>query len=180
MLADRYPHLGFSWLPVCVDTGVFRDVGKKRDIDFFWIGRRDKALHEALIDYCAKRGLSYRYSMHEHDPPTREELSDLVSRTRYFIATPPNLTNPERTGGFAPLVPRYLGPCGGGEGHGGSVPRVGPQHYLPAGGFIRCSPDGSDLADVLDAAESDPDWEAQRVGASRSGCPRALVGAKGT
>ena len=37
MLAYRYPHLGFSWLPVCVDTGVFRDVGKKRDIDFFWI-----------------------------------------------------------------------------------------------------------------------------------------------
>ena len=37
------------------------------------------------------------------------------------------------------------------------------EHYLPAGGFIRCASDGSDLADVLDAAESDPDWEAQRV-----------------
>ena len=56
MLADRYPHLGFSWLPVCVDTGVFRDVGKKRDIDFFWIGRRDKALHEALIKLLRQAG----------------------------------------------------------------------------------------------------------------------------
>ena len=37
------------------------------------------------------------------------------------------------------------------------------EYYLPAGGFIRCASDGSDLADVLDAAESDPDWEAQRV-----------------
>jgi hypothetical protein len=164
ILAERYPQLGFSWLPVCVDTGVFRDLGRTRDIDFFWIGRRDEALHEALIAYCAERGLTYRYSMHEHDPPTREELGELVARTRYFIATPPNLTNAARTGGFAPLVPRYLeGPAGGARVMGVPCLESDLEYYLPAGGFIRCAPDGSDLADVLDAAESDPDWEAHRI-----------------
>jgi len=164
IFAERYPELGFSWLPVCVDTDVFRDRGLTRDIDFFLIGRRDAVLHQALLDYCAERGLSYRYSMHEHDPPTREELGELVARTRYFVATPPNLTNAERTGGFSPLVPRYLeGPAGGARLIGVPCLESDLAYYLPEGGFIRCSPDGSDLAQVLEAAESDPDWETHRV-----------------
>ena len=114
--------------------------------------------------YCAKRGLSYRYSIHEHDPPTREELSDLVSRTRYFIATPPNLTNPERTGGFAPLVPRYLeGPAAGARVMGVPCLKSDLEHYLPAGGFIRCSPERIRPRRRAGCPESDPDWEAQRV-----------------
>lgn len=163
-LAERYPQLGFSWLPVCVDTDVFRDLGLERDIDFFWIGRRDEALHEALLAYCARRGLSYRYSKHEHDPPTREELSQLAARTRYFVATPPNLTNAERTGGFSPLTPRYLeGPAAGARVIGIPCLESDLEYYLPGGGFIRCAPDGSDLAEVLEAAESDPDWELHRT-----------------
>ena len=163
-LRERYPDLGFVWLPVAANDDVFRDLGKKRDIYAFWMGRRHEALHEALRRYCDERGLVYRFTQGGHDPATTEELQDIAARSRYFVATPPDVNDPGRTGGFSPVTSRYLeGPSAGARviGVGGLESEM--EYYFRDGEFIACAVDGSDLAYVLDRADADPNWEERRT-----------------
>src|ERR1700730_7868456 len=60
-LRARFPGGRFEWLPFGIDTDVFDSMSQERPIFAFWMGRRYEPLHQAMIRYCADRGLEYRY-----------------------------------------------------------------------------------------------------------------------
>jgi len=156
-LSRRYPRSRFEWLPFGVDTNVFDSYDEKRPIFAFWMGRRYEPLHQALLQYCTERGLDYRY----RQPgifPTPLELGRMAGSSRYFIVTPPDLDNPARTGGFSPLVMRYLEGLAAGCRLLGVLPKSGEyESLLPLDAILQVAPDGSDLAVKLDADRGNPD-----------------------
>ena len=105
-LERRFPLAKFVWLPFGADTDIFYPRKEEKSVFAFWMGRRHEPLHQALLAYCEARGLRYVYS--NDGRFTTEELGRLTSTAEYFVATPPDLDNPERTGGFSPLVMRYF------------------------------------------------------------------------
>lgn len=163
-LVRRYPDLPFRRAPMAFNRSVFRDLELERDVYAFWMGRRHEPIHQALVEYCAARNLTYRYSRGQRDPATVAELSRLVARARYFVVTPPNLDNPERTGNYSPITTRYLEGPGGGSRLLGVIPgdRAEYDEILPNEAMVECAPDGSDLADVLERADADPLWDERR------------------
>jgi hypothetical protein len=154
-LARRYPRGRFEWLPFGVDTDVFTDDGTERDIFAYWMGRRYEPLHQALSAYCAERGLEYRQTV-GGEVTSPADLGRLVARSRYFVVTPPDLDDPARTGGFSPLVMRYLEGLAAGARLLGVLPRSGEyEALLPREAILEVAPDGSDLAARLDADRDD-------------------------
>lgn len=163
-LTAHFPAIRLSWLRVGFNQNVFHDLGVDRDIYALWIGRRHEPLHQALLEHCAQRGLVYRYSRNANDPATTEELNELVSRARYYLVTPPNLSDAARTGSYAPLTMRYVeGPAAGSRLLGVAPRRLELDAHLPAGALVEVSADGSDLANVLERADVDPSFEDTRT-----------------
>jgi Glycosyl transferases group 1 len=160
-LKERFPLGRFEWLPFGVDTAVFDTFhpgldSDKRPIFAYWMGRRHEPLHQALVKYCAERGLTYRYPQ-KGEFASPAELGRLVGSSRYFIACPPNLGSPERTGGFSPFVMRYLEGLSAGARLLGVLPGSGEyDRLLPDDAILQVAPDGSDLEEKLDADRMDP------------------------
>lgn len=151
-LARAFPRGRFEWLPFGIDTEVFDAGDGERDIFAYWMGRRYEPLHEALLRYCAERDLEYRYTIRGGEISDPKELGKLVGRSRYFVVTPPDLDNPARTGGFSPLVMRYMEGLSAGARLLGVLPRSGEyEALLPRDAVLEVEPDGSDLAVKLDA-----------------------------
>jgi hypothetical protein len=165
-LSANHGALGFRWLPMAANSDVFTDLGHDRDIYAFWLGRRHDALHEALRRHCSERNLVYRFTTGGHDPATVEELQQIAARSRYIVATPPDVNDPVRTGGYSPLTSRYIeGPLAGARSMGVAAVRPEMDYFFEDGEFVACAEDGSDLSGVLDAADSDPKWEERRTAA---------------
>lgn len=156
-LQRRFPRGRFEWLPFGIDTDVFRplpDAGG-RDIFAYWMGRRDERLHLALLRYCQDRGLEYRYTRRSGEFADPQELGAMVARCRYFVVTPPDAS---RTGGFSPLVMRYLEGLAAGARLLGVLPGSGEfEDLLPRRAICEVAADGSDLAERLDADSYDAD-----------------------
>jgi hypothetical protein len=125
------------------------------------MGRRYEPLHRALLRYCQERGLDYRYRQ-EGVFLTTGELAAIAGRSQYFVVTPPDMDNPARTGGFSPLVMRYLEGLSAGSRLLGVLPKSGEyETLLPRGAILEVAGDGSDLAAKLDADADDPTgWDA--------------------
>lgn len=151
-LSHRYPNGHFEWLPFGVDTEVFRCGSGERDIFAYWMGRRSSQLHEALLRYCREREFNYLYTRTPGELRNPQDLGDLVGRSRYFVVTPPDIDNPVRTGGFSPLVMRYLEGLAAGARLLGVRPKSGEfEDLLPPDTLCEVKADGSDLAERLDA-----------------------------
>lgn len=161
-LTRRFPRGRFEWMPFGIDTDVFFPGRDERDVFAYWMGRRYEPLHQALLSYCADRGLEYRYTQVSGEFANPRELGALVRRCRYFVVTPPDLDNPARTGGFSPFVMRYFEGLAAGARLLGVVPRSGEfQDLLPRNIICEVAPDGSDLAAKLDADLHNADgWHA--------------------
>ena len=161
-LGRRFPSGRFVWLPFGIDSDVFRPGAGDRDIFAYWMGRRHEALHRALLRYCQDRGLEYRYTPAGGEFADPNELGALVRRCRYFVVTPPDIDNPVRTGGFSPLVMRYMEGLAAGARLLGVLPKSGEfEDLLPRNAICEVASDGSDLADKLDADVDQPDgWRA--------------------
>jgi Glycosyl transferases group 1 len=154
-LTRRFPLAKFVWLPFGASTEVFYPRKEQKSIFAFWLGRRYDPLHQALLAYCETRGLRYVYS--KDGGLTTEQVGELAASSQYFVATPPDLDHPERTGGFSPLVMRYFEGLAAGTRLLGVLPRSGEyESILPTDAFCQVSPDGSDLAKVLDEDRSNP------------------------
>ena len=137
------------------------------------MGRRHEPLHRALLAYCEARGLRYVYS--NDGRFSTEELGRLTSSAQYFVATPPDLDNTRRTGGFSPLVMRYFEGLAAGTRLLGVLPRSGEyEAILPTDAFCQVSPDGSDLAQRLDEDRSNPNN--QRAVRPASSCANIIPG----
>jgi hypothetical protein len=165
-LKNIAPNRHFEWLPFAANDRVFRDLGLERDVYAFWVGRRHEPFHRALIEYCSRRGLVYEFLEPPGYPMPLDELSHLAARSRYFITLPPDLGDPLRTGGLSPMSLRYLEGAASGCRLLGASPRSGDLDVmLPPESLVECALDASDLAEVLDRADADPDFEAKRVAA---------------
>ena len=154
-LTRRFPLANFVWLPFGADTDVFYPRRQEKSVFAFWLGRRYEPLHQALLAYCEARGLRYVYP--QAGGLTTEEVGRLTSSAQYYVATPPDLDNPKRTGGFSPLLQRYFEGLAAGTRLLGVLPRSGDYELvLPTDSFCQVSPDGSDLAKRLDEDRSNP------------------------
>jgi hypothetical protein len=154
-LESRFPLTKFVWLPFGAHTDTFYPRKEQKSIFAFWMGRRHEPLHRALLAYCEQRGLRYVYS--NDGRFSTEELGRLTSSAQYFLATPPDLDNTSRTGGYSPLVMRYFEGLAAGTRLLGVLPRSGEyEAILPTDAFCQVSPDGSDLAQRLDEDRSNP------------------------
>ena len=154
-LTRRFPLAKFVWLPFGAHTDIFYPRKEEKSIFAFWLGRRYEPLHRALLAYCEARGLRYVYS--QGGGLTTEEVGRLTSSAQYYVATPPDLNDPKRTGGFSPLVMRYFEGLAAGTRVLGVLPRSGEYELiLPTEAFCEVSPDGSDLAERLDEDRSNP------------------------
>jgi hypothetical protein len=135
-----------------VDTTVFDAVPGERPIFAYWMGRRYEPLHQAMLRYCSERGLDYRFTQRAGEFPDSKELGRTVGSTQYFLATPTDLDNPARAGGFSPFVMRYLEGLASGARILGTLPKSGEyEMLLPMDAILTVAPDGSDLAAKLDA-----------------------------
>lgn len=161
-LRRRFPSGRFEWLPFGIDSDVFHPGEGERDIFAYWMGRRHDALHRALLRYCQDRGLEYRYTRVSGEFADPQELGAIIRRCRYFVVTPPDIDNPARTGGFSPLVMRYLEGLAAGARLLGVLPKSGEfEALLPHNTICEVAPDGSDLAAKLDADVHEPGgWQA--------------------
>lgn len=149
----------YRYLPFGADTRIFRDHGLVKDIDILWMGRRDDPLHQAILDYAGRSGLTYRYRENTGFLADPKELGQLVSRARYFVTTPPD---PARSGGFSPLVMRYLEGLAAGCRLVGTLPRSGEfESFLPLDSLLQVSPDGCDFAQRFEQDQNNKaGWEA--------------------
>jgi hypothetical protein len=172
-LKRRFPKGRFEWLPFGVDTEIFRPGHGERDIFAYWMGRRHEALHRALLRYCQERELNYRYTRAGDGGSSKaagaldpKELGALVSRCRYFVVTPPDIDNPVRTGGFSPLLMRYLEGLAAGARLLGVLPKSREfEDLIPRSTICEVDPNGSDLAEKLDADVRNADgWRAVELG----------------
>jgi len=156
-LRRRFPLAKFVWLPFGAHTDIFYPHREQKSIFAFWMGRRHEPLHQALLAYCEPRGLRYVYSK---GGLTTEELGRLTSSAQYFVATPPDLDNPKRTGGFSPLVMRYFEGLAAGTRLLGVLPRSGEyEAILPTDALCQVSSDGSDLPERLDEDRSNREYQ---------------------
>jgi hypothetical protein len=154
-LERRFPRAKFVWLPFGAHTDIFYPHKERKSIFAFWMGRRHEPLHRALLAYCEARNLRYVYS--KDGGLSTEELGWLTSSAQFFVATPPDLDNTGRTGGFSPMVMRYFEGLAAGTRLLGVLPRSGEfESILSADAFCQVSPDGSDLAQRLDEDRSNP------------------------
>jgi hypothetical protein len=161
-LTSRFPRGRFEWLPFGADTDVFRPGDDERDIFAFWMGRRSEQLHNALLNYCNERRLTYRYTVTAGEFRDPKELGAIAGRSKYFVVTPPDINNLARTGGYSPLVMRYLEGLAAGARLLGVRPKSGEfEHLLPIEALCEVKADGSDLAHVLDLDQYNTDaWRA--------------------
>ncbi|MDG5489267.1 glycosyltransferase [Sphingomonas sp. BGYR3] len=155
------------YLPFGIDTKVFTERKVEKDVDIFWMGRRYAPLHNAIERYCDAHNLTYLYREKTGPIEDPQELGRLVSRSRYFVATPPDLDDPARTGGFSPLVMRYFEGLAAGTRLLGVLPRSGEfEDFVPRESLLAVAPDGSDFAEKFEAdQQSETGWNASRAAA---------------
>lgn len=159
-LQRRFSLGKFVWLPFGADTRIFYPRSEEKSVFCFWTGRRYEPLHQALLAYCDARGLHYLYSNDLRY--SNEDLGRVASSARYFVVTPPDLDDPRRTGGFSPLVMRYLEGLAAETRLLGVLPRSGEyQALLPTDAICQVAPDGSDLVERLNEDRGNP--SAQRA-----------------
>ena len=124
-LKPRYRYAKFEWLPFGADTGVFYPRGEEKPVFAFWMGRRDKSLHNALLEYCQSRGLTYIYS--NDGRYSTEQLGEIAAKAQYFLVTPPH---PDRSGGYSPMPSRYVEGLAAGTRLLGVLPKSGEYQRL--------------------------------------------------
>lgn len=155
-LSERFKSVNFEWMPFGCDPEVFKPTSGERDVFAYWMGRRYEPLHQAMLRYCEERKLTYRYTQQGGEFKNPADLGALVGRCQYFLVTPPDLDNPVKTGGFSPFVMRYLEGLSAGARLLGVLPRSGEYDaLLPRDAILEVAPDGSDLAEKLDADRFD-------------------------
>lgn len=156
-LRRSHPRGRFEWLPFGIDTRFFHPRAGKKDVFIFWMGRRYEPLHQAILQYCQDRQLKYVYRQKGvSELLTPADLGAMAARAAYFVVTPPDLDNPVKTGGFSPLVMRYMEGLAAGARLVGVLPRSGEyERLLPTDALLQVAPDGSDFTARMDADRAD-------------------------
>ena len=155
-----------AYLPPAVDTVAFCPFPDppQRTIDVYNMGRRSPIAHEAMHRLAADRNWFYVYdtftgnqALDPHDH--RRLLSNLIARTRYFVANHAKVDEPELTERQEELGSRHF------EGAAGGAVIIGQPPRCAAFGELLGWPDAvvpmeydtTDPAATIDALDADPD-----------------------
>ena len=108
---------GRKWYCVeqAADAGLFQPVPlNERLIHFSSYGRRYPALHQALQEFCQRKGLYYDYTTHDAKHPVADaaelyrQYAWHLSHSVFTLSWPVELTNPARAGHLHPITCRWF------------------------------------------------------------------------
>jgi len=105
-----------EWLPLAVDTDVFRDWGEEKEFDVYAMGRRYEPHHNILKQLDSENKIRYLYNEKGKNcsvPIAREpqDLSRLINKCRYFLVSPQDIMTQSQEAydkSISPIVPRYF------------------------------------------------------------------------
>lgn len=156
-----------SYLPVGVDTQRFCPWPDQpeRTIDVFNMGRRSPVTHAAFKVMARDRGMFYMFDTLDgqarvRDPRDhREQLANLIKRSRYFVTNVAKITAPEETGGQQEVGFRFYEGAAAGAVLVGEAPSCQSfdQNFGWEDAVIHMPYGTPDPAAVLDALDADPE-----------------------
>lgn len=138
----------------------------ERPIDVYNVGRKLPALHRALLAWSAARGTFYLHDTlqtgesHAADHREHRDLyAEIAKRSRFFVVAPGKVDRPEDTGGQLEIGFRYYEGLAAGTVMVGLIPDGEPFRAMFdwPDAVVPVSPDGVDVADVLDDLTAGPE-----------------------
>ena len=87
---------------------------EQKVIHFSSYGRRDPTVHEALLRFCAARGLYYDYTTHGRGHPAAGPIELLkqfawhLCHSLFTVGWPVEVTHPQRAGSLSPITCRWF------------------------------------------------------------------------
>ena len=155
-----FPHLPFG-----IDSVKFcpYPLQPHRSIDVYSMGRRSSITHKALLEHAKKGDFFYIYDTainiyvaHKHH---RDLSSNLVKRSRYFIANKPKFENIDTTGAQEELGARFFEGAAGGAVMLGSPPACAAYYaeFDWPDAVIELSYKATDVADILADLDAQPE-----------------------
>lgn len=156
-----------SYLPIGVDMTRFCPWPDPpaRMIDVFNMGRRSPVTHAALKTLARERGLFYLFDTLDgranvYDPRDhREQLANLIKRSRYFVTNVAKITSPEETGGQQEVGFRFYEGAAAGAVLIGEAPRCPSfdENFGWEDAVVPMPYGTADPAAVIDALDADPE-----------------------
>jgi len=156
------------WLPAAVDALRFSPypVPPARVIDVYSVGRRNDAIHRALLQAAERGEIFYIYdtlqgadmqvySHKEH----RNHYANITKRSRYFMVAPAKTGEMDETRGQVDVGYRFYEGAAAGAVLLGQPPSCDSfRELFPwSDAVVQIQPDGSDVRDVLAGLASEPE-----------------------
>lgn len=153
------------FLPYGVDTLKFSPYPHKleRSIYVYSIGRRSPQIHQHLLELSHQKDILYiydslkvlqMYNYQEH----RELYSNLIKRSRYYIANKAKFDQPQQTGGQEEIGSRFFEGAAGGSVMIGIPPQcqVFQQNFDWEDAVIPISSDTDNIVEILAELDAQP------------------------
>jgi len=126
------------------------------------IGRRSPKTHEALLDHCERNGLFYIYDTYrDMSTPSFEQhrkfLSNVIKRSRYFVANRAKIDCPFETMGQSEIAPRFVEGAAGGAVLIGEPPARLVQDFDWPDAVISVPFHSPNITDILSELDKDPE-----------------------
>lgn len=159
-----------SFLPVATDclAAAPYPTQPARHVDIYSFGNRSEAVHQRLLELTRRRGWLYLYdSLASTDSRVKNWgehrllLANIIKRSRYFIAFSPAAlayAKAAKVAGEEVVAGRFFEGAAGGAIVLGAAPRC-PEFdacFPWPNAVTEVSPDGSDVAEVIDRLDASP------------------------
>jgi hypothetical protein len=153
------------YLPPSTDTAKFCPYPDppQRVIDFYAMGRRAPATHDALLGMAAKDDWYYMYDTTPNSVVTshvehRQRLADMMKRSRFFLVNCARFTDQQRTRGQQELGFRYFEGAAAGTVLVGEAPDNDTfrEQFGWEDSVIALPADAGRIAESLAALDADP------------------------
>lgn len=136
-----------------------------RGIDVSYIGRRSEVTHRSLLDLATKQDFFYYYDTAKGNLRVGDHqahrllLSNLIKRSRYFIANYAKIDRPDQTGGQQEVGYRFFEGAAGGAVMLGEPPDTASfRRMFPwPDAVVEVPFDAPEIADVIQDLDADPE-----------------------
>lgn len=157
---DRY---NCFWIPQSANRYAFKPLDVPKTRLFLQMGRVNKPMHEAILDYLKEHGLedvrdNYAYRAHSGEVlfPELDELVRQINLSKYLVCIPKCYENPKRTGDVCAMTGRYYEAIVCKTMIIGKKPLVFDELF-PEDGMVEFKDDLSDFTQKIDSLENDPE-----------------------
>lgn len=151
------------WVGQSANQLFFKDLHKEKTRMFMQMGRVNGPIHERILEYLKKKGLTdtdenyvYRRDKNSLLFPDLNRLVDEINRSKYMVCIPKIYENPKRTGNICAFTGRYYETIVCKTMIIGKKPQVFDELF-PSDGMIEFNEDLSDFEKKIDEMEKDPD-----------------------